>query len=133
MKTLGTKVTEDFADAIAYFASKQSLSSSAYIREAAREAASGTFKQKCELYETRQRLIRAMREGLREGHWKGLAGENFPETHDEWIAQIERYERECSKLLDELREMKPYADILEVAPDQATATAMTAIQTAAIA
>ena len=129
MKTLGTRVNDSFADAIAFFAQRKEQTTAYFIREATREAARNSFRQTCLLYEQKKRLISSMREALRDGHWERLAGKDFPSTREEWVAQVDRYEFDATRLLREIREMKPYADVLEIGSDEDVATALTALVT----
>ena len=130
--TVGTKVSADFAGAVAYFASRQTLTTSAYVREATKASAVATFKQAYRLYNQKTKLIATMRQARTSGSWEDLVEDSdFPNTREGWIAAIEDLEAEADAAIEDLLEMKKYVDALNVEQDRETATAMTVIQSVA--
>tara|TARA_Y100000310_G_scaffold291080_1_gene318749 strand:+ start:812 stop:1144 length:333 start_codon:yes stop_codon:yes gene_type:complete len=106
MKTLGTRVNDSFADAIAFFARSKEQTTAYFIREATREAASNIFRQKCELREEKQRFKTMAHQTLSTGIFDG------EELEREWVKQIEQYEVDLPDLIREIEEMRPFFEVL---------------------
>ena len=132
--TLGTRVSPAFSEAVAYFANRQTLSTSTFVREATKAAATETFKRLYRVYNQEIKLAAMMREAIAEDRWESLAEDpQFPQTKEEWLTQIEQYEISADDRLAELLEMQRHIAALEIDQDKETATAMTVIQTVASA
>lgn len=130
--TIGTKATAEFVEALNYFSERSDVSTSSYIRMAIKKLATATFNGLYDEYQTRQKILASMRGAIERGEWKKWTAENtplFPETIEDWQAEISRHEAASDALIAELAEMKEQLSALEISPDREMQAAYTSVET----
>jgi hypothetical protein len=108
--TIGTRVEEDYASSIAWFAKRENFSTADFVRSALSRRVTLSIQQKTAELDQLTQMVGLMRDALDNGTWKKLSREAptvYPSAHETWTEQLTQKKDLIAMIqrdIDEMRE-----------------------------